>query len=128
MTDKEKLIELIQSAVGGCARHWAELIADNLLAHGVTFATDTNVGSKWISVEDELPNGWVMIDPDTDYREPETYIVFVKGAMLPTTAYFLDGKFVPACDALISEGLCDCPCFAEDITHWMQMPVPPKEG
>ena len=35
MTDREKLIELIQNAVNGCARHWAEIIADYLLANGV---------------------------------------------------------------------------------------------
>ena len=35
MTDRERLIELIQNAVGGCARHWAEIIADHLLANGV---------------------------------------------------------------------------------------------
>ena len=39
---RDKLIELIQSAVGGCARHWAELIADHLIANGVTFADDNN--------------------------------------------------------------------------------------
>ena len=43
---RNRLIELIQSAVGGCARNWAELIADNLLNNGVTFATDINVGDK----------------------------------------------------------------------------------
>lgn len=32
---KEKLVSLIQNSVGGCARHWAEVIADSLLAHGV---------------------------------------------------------------------------------------------
>lgn len=35
MTEREKLIELIQNAVGGCARHWAEIIADHLLSNGV---------------------------------------------------------------------------------------------
>lgn len=35
MTERERLIELIQSAVGGCAKHWAEVIADYLLANGV---------------------------------------------------------------------------------------------
>ena len=39
MSDREKLIELIQAAVGGCARHWAELIADHLLKNGVTVGT-----------------------------------------------------------------------------------------
>ena len=35
MTDRDRLIELIQNAVNGCARHWAEIIADYLLANGV---------------------------------------------------------------------------------------------
>lgn len=33
MTEKELMIQLIQEAVGGCARHWAEVIADHLLAN-----------------------------------------------------------------------------------------------
>ena len=32
---RDRLIELIQNAVGGCARYWAEVIADHLLANGV---------------------------------------------------------------------------------------------
>ena len=35
MNDRDRLIELIQNAVNGCARHWAEIIADRLLANGV---------------------------------------------------------------------------------------------
>ena len=35
MNEKEKLIELIQNAVNGCARNWAEVIAEHLLANGV---------------------------------------------------------------------------------------------
>lgn len=35
MTQREKLIELIMVSVGGCARHWAEVIADYLLENGV---------------------------------------------------------------------------------------------
>ena len=31
---RDKLVSLIQDSVGGCARHWAEVIADSLLAHG----------------------------------------------------------------------------------------------
>lgn len=33
---RDRLIELIQDAVGGCARHWAEVIADKILADGWT--------------------------------------------------------------------------------------------
>ena len=32
---RDSLIELIQDGVGGCARNWAEVIADHLLANGV---------------------------------------------------------------------------------------------
>lgn len=32
---RNRLIELIQNSVNGCARHWAEIIADYLLANGV---------------------------------------------------------------------------------------------
>ena len=32
---RDRLIEMIQNSVGGCARHWAEIIADHLLANGV---------------------------------------------------------------------------------------------
>ena len=35
MTDRDRLIEMIQNSVNGCARHWAEIIADYLLANGV---------------------------------------------------------------------------------------------
>ena len=31
---RDRLIEMIQNAVGGCARNWAEVIADHLLASG----------------------------------------------------------------------------------------------
>lgn len=32
---RDKLSEIIQSAVGGCAKYWADVIADHLLANGV---------------------------------------------------------------------------------------------
>lgn len=50
MTDREKLIEMINNAADlyPCE---LEAIANHLIDMGVTFATDTNVGSKWISVD-----------------------------------------------------------------------------
>lgn len=45
---KEKLISMIQEAVGGCARHWASLIADYLIDNGVTV-------QEWIPVAKRLP-------------------------------------------------------------------------
>ena len=32
---RDRLSEMIQSAVGGCAKYWADVIADKLLAEGV---------------------------------------------------------------------------------------------
>jgi hypothetical protein len=51
MDVREKLVDIIQNSVGGCARHWAEIIADGLIAHGVTV-------QEWISVKDRLPEKW----------------------------------------------------------------------
>ena len=32
---RDRLIEMIQNSVGGCARRWAEVIANHLLSNGV---------------------------------------------------------------------------------------------
>ena len=48
---RDKLIELIQNAVGGCARHWAELIADHLIANGVVVREK----GEWVNNSDGYP-------------------------------------------------------------------------
>ena len=54
--EKGKLIEVLSKHIPyGYATLC--LIADELMAEGVTFATDNNVGDKWISVKDRLPEG-----------------------------------------------------------------------
>ena len=45
MDVREKLVEIIQNSVGGCARHWAEVIADGLIANGVT-VQECKLGDK----------------------------------------------------------------------------------
>ena len=76
MDVREKLVEIIQNSVGGCARHWAEVIADGLIANGVTVQEDCQdcaeatqncivklqeqiselrSAHEWISVDDRLP-------------------------------------------------------------------------
>ena len=42
---RDKLIETIQNSVGGCARHWAEVIADGLIDSGV-IVPPCKVGDK----------------------------------------------------------------------------------
>ena len=120
MTEREKLIKLLHDGNKHCrmitcneceyfttlAYCKDNIVADHLLANGVTFATDTNVGSKWISVRDRLP------------KEPMEYIVVIKGGANATTLLF-DGAL----------------WFEEDpegwrtyyaVTHWMPLPEPPK--
>ena len=57
MDVREKLVEIIQNSVGGCARHWAEVIADGLIAHGVTV-------QEWISTDKRMPT---QEDATTEY-------------------------------------------------------------
>ena len=42
---RDRLVELIQNAVDGCASYWAELIADHLIANGVVLPP-CKVGDK----------------------------------------------------------------------------------
>lgn len=82
--------------------------------------------SRWISVNERLPNGWIMVDETTNYREPEEYIVYIDGAESPTTAYCINGKFVPLC-TIEGCGTPKCLGYADKVTYWMPMPEPPKE-
>ena len=100
MDVKEKLVEIIQNSVGGCARHWAELIADGLIANGVTV-------QEWISVKDRLPEAWkqVLIYSRHDFCESAVYIG-------------VPGKWRVTWNHEMLE--------ADSVTHWMPLPQPPK--
>ena len=47
MDVREKLVAIIQNSVGGCARHWAEVIADGLIANGVTVQEGARPIEEW---------------------------------------------------------------------------------
>lgn len=47
---KERLIQLVMESVGGCARNWAEVIADHLLKNGV-IVPPCKVGDTVYSIE-----------------------------------------------------------------------------
>lgn len=57
MTDRERLLDILSKLI---FPHELvdplEAVADYLLDNGVTFAKDIDVPSKWISVEDWLPD------------------------------------------------------------------------
>jgi hypothetical protein len=51
---KDKLSDMIQNAVGGCAKYWADVIADKLLSEGVSVpqkATDGETNKSIGSLE-----------------------------------------------------------------------------
>ena len=139
MTDREKLIELLCQAQDYGTKHtneqWSgsveskcnKTIANHLIANGVTFATDNNVGDKWIPVTERLP--------DKDGK----YLAFNKGIVAGSgycrvIGFAKDARKIDQYD------------FVEDwqnvwyfydseygyvttnsVTHWMPLPEPPKE-
>ena len=50
MDERERMIKLIQEAVGGCARYWAALIADKLIANNIGTIKKTPIESLGLSV------------------------------------------------------------------------------
>lgn len=112
MNDREKLIKLIQSAVDGCAEYWAGLIADHLLANGVTFETDN---SKWIPVTERLPK-LIPCDAGTAYSEAVN--VMTSGRKVLTAIW--DGTdFIADAEFWEADG--------EEITHWTPVLLPLPE-
>ena len=114
MTDREKLIELCDTNNGWVDEVPAEQFADYLIANGVTFATDTNAGSKWISVEDRLPEPCVSVL--TLRRRLEDGACSQR---VDSTIPIYDGTFA---------WFSDTHSWKTKVTHWMPLPEPPKEG
>ena len=115
MTDREKLIELCDTNNGWVDEVPAEKFADYLLSHGVTFATDTNVGGKWIPVTERLPEicGMpVLMVAVNWYGEQKV----VKG--------FTNYEY--PVDFLTNEKEYDNCWGMWLVTHWMPLPEPPE--
>ena len=111
---REKLIEIVGGVLnnlpwGEISLHTAEDIADRLIEHGFTFATDNNVGDKWISVKDRLPDTF------------GEYIVTVEDAFGKRYSDYAD--YDPY-DLYWRTGLHRG--VDEMVTHWMPLPEPPK--
>ena len=116
MTDKEKLSKLLNPWLA----HLSGAAATDLIAKGVTFATDNNVGdkmtptdkdtnvpSKWISVKDGLP------------EEADRYLCNIKSFAFP-------GLFYQAILKYDKHGFQEGHIYTDDVTHWMPLPEPPK--
>lgn len=114
MSDREKLIAIIREKenwlpqVGTLAGQTLRL-ADHLIANGVTFATDTNVGDKWISAK----------TPPKDWKGEGGYLT---NYYVYTPDYGVDiGNYMGAANRWLCMGM---PC---NVTHWMPLPEAPKE-
>ena len=103
MDVREKLVELLRDVqyLGGLE----EKIADHLIANDVTVqgVTDNNVGCKWISVKDRLP------------EDQEEVLVCTRSK---NGIRNIDKGYM-AIDRFIHRG------YAE-VTHWMPLPEKPK--
>lgn len=120
---REKLIELVAEKDMECnymdcckceyfktKRCKASMIADHLIANGVTFAEDNNVLSKWTPVTERLPENI--------------------GLFLVIEKHWIDGS---PCRRIAKWNTQDW--FTADrkskeitprVTHWMPLPKPPK--
>lgn len=98
MTDKEKLVELLESA-----RYWGsgtpEETADRLIANGVTV-------QAWVGVEDRLP------------EIGERVLTYDRHGNIRNRAL----KRIGNTELFSPDGL----RAKEHITHWMPLPKPPQ--
>lgn len=108
---RETLIELVNNVLrclpwGEISSHTAEDVADHLIDNGVTFATDNNVGDKWIPVSERLPN---ICEP-----------VLVCCDFMGGKAFRVSDRYGK--NGMLWAGIPD----NHKVTHWMPLPEPPK--
>ena len=146
MDVRKNLVEIIQNSVGGCARHWAEVIADGLIANGVTV-------QEWISVKDRLPedgetvliwsggyhvatiekgiteeerrqmkNGELPDPEETGWTLSTGYFTTKRSGTYTRADVFGNNK-VPYCWNGVNSPM---NWFGQDVTHWMHLPDAPK--
>lgn len=115
---RDRLVELIQDSVDGCATYWAGRIADGLLANGVTFAEDhfrEPTKMMWIPVSERKPD---LVPCGAGKAYSEAVNVLTSGRKVMTAVW--DGvDFICPMSFWAADG--------EEITHWMPLPEVPKE-
>lgn len=111
---RKKLIDAVNTATDArTGQDLAERIADHLIANGITFATDNNVGSKWIPVTEQLPKYF------------GTFLVAIEEVHGEKRISVDAADFDPFEKKWATFGYF---CAGFTITHWMPLPEPPKEG
>ena len=114
---REKLIDIVEWYADFLDWERKEDIVDSIMK---LFATDNNVGGKWIPVTERLPkgaNGKSLCESVIAYLNckgvsPQICVGWLNGTWWYLLAddddYYTTWKF-------------------EDVTHWMPLPEPPKE-
>ena len=112
MDVREKLVELLDTNCGYVDEVEAEVLADHLIASGVTV-------QGWISVEDKLPEqppnrvdaqGRSWFTQDIDCIVYDGKIVFAAHYCFQNKCFWYADTLHPL----------------NNITHWMPLPQPPK--
>lgn len=100
---RKNLIELLQSSPTDImGNHGVGALADHLIASGVTI-------QKWIPVTERLPD------------ESDRYLCNVRSFAFP-------GSFYQTILPYEKDGFREGHIYTDDVTHWMPLPEPPKEG
>ena len=114
---REKLIELLEKAhdlavetCGSMNKGFGAWYADHLIANGVTFATDNNIGDKWIPVTERLP------------KDSERVLAYHDDGLIRFG--ICKGGFADVVSTIYLQNHCRT-CFSK-VTHWMPLPEPPK--
>lgn len=147
MTDREKLIALIgegrqkradicyDNADCSLCKYDADgyncgdgIIADHLLANGVTFATDNNDGGKWIPVTERVPEDDEKLHFFDDGRlRCVTVLAYTEyGRTIPKNRLLVRPTGNEFLDTQVTDGWIWA-SGTEEVTHWMPLPEPPKE-
>lgn len=150
MTDRERLLEILNVPIYPHENvDPLEAVADYLIDNGVTFATDNNVGSKWIPVTERLPKNekdvLICAKRQLHFSGVKKTIFIVSMAFhtdgkmnTEESAYtweteYMEAEYDEDADAyIIPEGWWETvnygECFSavhDFVTHWMPLPEPP---
>lgn len=104
-------------------------IADYLIDNGVTFAEDNNVPCKWIPVSERLPEDDERVREHKDFRlSLRSVLIHDKDrGVLIANRYKVVACGTVCLDELVTDGWV-WSNNAQNVTHWMPLPEPPKEG
>jgi hypothetical protein len=114
-----------ETCKGDCG--YCTILADHLIANGVTFATENNVGCKWISVSERLPEDDDQLHFYDDGRmRCITVLAYTEyGRTIPKNRLLIRPTGNEYLDRQVTDGWIWA-SGTEKVTHWMPLPEPPK--